>query len=250
MGPNALLLDYIRTIITVITLGFASYTDIRTREVHDKVWIFPGIAALLIDVYELYMGYTAIQVALINIGFMIILSSILWYFNLFGEADIIAFILLAIIHPRTPLYDFRGFTPLLFSFTMIANTAISGVLMAFYTFTINIFSMLSGLDLFERHKEASGLKKVIMLFTGRNKQIDSIRGPPFEYPLEVNGELIIKPDIFDDYEANNLFNLYRETGIRRLWVSSTIPYIVVLLLGYLLSVFYGDVMFAFIANFS
>jgi preflagellin peptidase FlaK len=249
MGPNALLLDYIRTIISVTMLVFASYKDIKTREVHDKIWILPGAAGLSIDAYELYVGNISIQVALFNIFFMIILSTILWFFRLFGEADLIAFILLAVIHPRTPLYYFRGFTPIFFSFTMIANTAILGVLVAFYTFAFNIFAILSGRDLFERHRDVSGFKKLVIMFTGRNKQIESLKGPPFEYPLEVKGELIIKPDIFDDDEANNVFRVYREKGVKRTWVSSTLPYIVVLTVGYIISVFYGDVMFTIMSKF-
>ena len=243
MGPNALLIDYIRTIIALGMLGYASYKDLKTREVHDMVWIIPAAAGLLIDAYELYVGNITLQGALINVGFMVVLSGILWYLRLFGEADLIAFVVLAVIHPRTPLYDYRGFTPIFFSFTMIANTAISGLLMAFYTFAVNILALLSGNDLFERYRDASGLRKLTIMFTGRNKPIDSLRGPPFEYPLEVKGELIIKPDLFDDDEANKAFRVLREIGVKRIWVSSTLPYIVILLVGYLISVLYGDVMF-------
>ena len=50
-------------------------------------------------------------------------------------------------------------------------------------------------------------------------------------------------DIFDDEEANKAFRILREQGADRVWVSATLPYIVVLLVGYLISVFYGDIMF-------
>jgi hypothetical protein len=126
---------------------------------------------------------------------------------------------------------------------MIANTAIAGLLMAFYTFAVNIVEQVSGRDLFKRHEDVSGFKKLALLFTGRNKPMESIRGPPFDYPLEVKGELIIKPDLFDDQEANKAFRVLREMHVERVWVSSTLPYIVVLMVGYLISVLYGDVMF-------
>ena len=78
--------------------------------------------------------------------------------------------------------------------------------------------------------------------------IESLRGPPFEYPLENKGELVIKPDIFDDEEANKSFRILREKGVERVWVSATLPYILVLLVGYLISVFYGDVMFTIMSK--
>ncbi len=244
MGPHALLLDYIRTIISVSMLGYASYKDVKTREIHDIVWIIPAAIGLIIDVYELYLGNITVRGVLFSVGFMVALSGILWYFSLFGEADLIAFVTLAIIHPRVPVYGYIGYTPLFFSFTLIANSAIAGLLTAFYTFAVNLMDTLRGRDLFMRHRDVSALKKLTIMFTGRNIPLKSIRGPPFEYPLEVKGELVIKPDIFDDDEANKAFRILRERGAEWVWVSATLPYIVVLLVGYLISVVYGDVMFS------
>jgi len=248
MGPNALLIDYLRVIISVAILGYASYKDIKTREIHDVVWIIPAALGLVMDVYEIYVGTLTVTGALISIGFMVVLSGILWYLSLFGEADLIAFVTLAVIHPRTPLIGFIGYTPLLFSFTLIANSAISGLLAAFYTFGANLADKLGGVELFERYSDISAFKKVSIMFTGRFMPIESIRGPPFEYPLENKGELVIKPDIFDDEEANKSFRILREKGVERVWVSATLPYIVVLLVGYLISVFYGDVMFTIMSK--
>ena len=242
MSPQALTIDYIRVLIAVAMLGYASYKDIKTREIHDIVWIIPAGIGLLIDGYEVYSGDLSIIGMLYNIGFMVILSGVLWYLSLFGEADLIAFVALSVIHPRTPLFGYIGYTPLLFSFTLIANSAISGVLMAFYTFIANLFQS-SNANLFERHEDISVLKKFALLFTGRNIPVKSLRGPPFEYPLEVRGELVLRPDIFDDDEAWKSFRYLREKGVKRVWVSSTLPYIVVLLVGYVLSVVFGDVMF-------
>lgn len=242
MSPQALTIDYIRVLIAVAMLGYASYKDIKTREIHDIVWIIPAGIGLLIDGYEVYSGDLSIIGMLYNIGFMVILSGVLWYLSLFGEADLIAFVALSVIHSRTPLFGYIGYTPLLFSFTLIANSAISGVLMAFYTFIANLFQS-SNANLFERHEDISVLKKIALLFTGRNIPVKSLRGPPFEYPLEVRGELVLRPDIFDDDEAWKAFRYLREKGVKRVWVSSTLPYIVVLLVGYVLSVVFGDVMF-------
>ena len=87
MSPQALTIDYIRVLISLTMLGYASYKDIKTREIHDIVWIIPSAIGLAIDAYEVINGNLAITGALYNIGFMVILSGILWYLSLFGEAD-------------------------------------------------------------------------------------------------------------------------------------------------------------------
>ena len=249
MSPNMLLIDYIRTIISVVMLGYASYKDIKTREIHDIVWIVPAALGLIMAVYEIYVGSLTVVGAIISIGFMVILSGILWFLSLFGEADLIAFVTLAVIHPRTPQFGFIGYRPLFFSFTLIANSALSGLLTAFYTFGVNLVDNFGGVKLFERYHNISVFKKISIMFTGRFMPMESLRGPPFEYPLENKGELIIRPDIFDDEEANKSFRILREQGVDRVWVSATLPYIVVLLVGYLISVFYGDLMFTIMSMF-
>jgi hypothetical protein len=77
--------------------------------------------------------------------------------------------------------------------------------------------------------------------------LSDIRGPPFEYSLEVRGGLVLRPDIWDDEKANKELRILREKGRGRAWVSATLPYIVVLFVGYLISVFYGDIMFTFMS---
>lgn len=244
MAPTPLIIDYLRTLISVAMLGYAAYKDLKTREIYDMVWVVPGAVGLILGVYEVLNGYLTVTQMLISIGFMVILSGVLWFFQLFGEADLIAFVTLAIIHPRTPQYGFIGYTPLLFSFTLVANSALSGLFTALYSLIYNLQVASDGMDPFERHQDVSSLVKAGIMFTGQYAEVEKIRGPPFEYPLEVRGELVIKPDIWDDEKAKKEIRLLREKGYTRIWVSATLPYIVNLLIGYLASVFYGDILFS------
>ena len=249
MAPVLLTLDYMRTVLSIAMLGYASYKDLKTREIHDYVWLFPAAGGAVLGIYELFIGTISLMDIGISVGFMAILSGILWYFRLFGEADLIAFVALSIIHPRPPSFGFIGYPPLLFSFTLIANSALSGLLAAFYTLASNLF-LSSSVSLFEAHPEASRLTRIGLMFTGEYKALKDIRGPPFEYPLEVKGGLVLRPDIWDDVKANNELRILREKGRERAWVSATLPYIVVLFVGYLISVFYGDIMFTVMAYLS
>lgn len=245
---QAVTIDYIRSALALGMLGYASYKDLETREIHDIVWILPGVAALLLDIYEVLNGTLGLREAGLSIGFMVLLSGVLWFLQLFGEADLIAFVTLAVIHPRTPQYGYIGFTPLLFSFTLVANSALSGLVTAFYSLFVNLKDSTGGVELFKRHGEASPIVKIGLMFTGRYMDTDKIRGPPFEYPLEVRGDLQLRPDIWDDDKASKEFRLMREKGYERIWVSATLPYIVNLLVGYLVSVFYGDILFSIMSR--
>lgn len=247
---SPLIIDYIRSALAIGMLGYAAYKDLETREIYDMVWVIPGVIALLLNIYEVINGSLGVQEALFSIGFMVVLSGMLWFFQLFGEADLIAFVTLAVIHPRTPLYGFIGFKPLLFSFTLVANSALSGLLIAFYSLGVNLLDGSKGVSLFERHGDVSPLMKLGLLFTGRYMESGKIRGPPFEYPLEVRGELQIKPDIWDDEKASKEFRIMKEKGYDRVWVSATLPYIVNLLVGYLVSVVYGDILFTIMSRLS
>ena len=248
MAPAPVLIDYLRTVLALGMLGYAAYKDLKTREIYDTVWVIPAAIGLIIDVYEVYVGNLTLTQAGISIGFMVILSGVLWFLQLFGEADLIAFVALAIIHPRTPDFGFIGYTPLLFTFTLVANSALSGLLTAFYSLFLNLKVGSSGIDLFERHGKVSGLKKLGLLFTGQYMKTKEVKGPPFEYPLEVRGELILKPDIWDDDKAKNDFRIVREKGFDRVWVSATLPYIVNLLVGYVIAVVYGDILFSIMSR--
>jgi hypothetical protein len=228
-------------------LGYAAYKDLETREIYDMVWVIPAALGLIIDIYEVYIGGLSLTQAGISIGFMVLLSGVLWFLQLFGEADLIAFVALAVIHPRTPAFVFIGYTPLLFAFTLVANSALSGLLIAFYSLFKNLGIASKGIDMF-KGRQVSGLKKLGLLFTGQYLETKDIRGPPFEYPLEVKGELILKPDIWDDEKAKNDFRIAREKGFDRIWVSATLPYIVNLLVGYIISVVYGDILFSIMSR--
>ena len=245
---SAILIDYIRTVLAISMLGYASYKDLKTREIYDMVWVVPGAIGLLIDIYEVFNGNLNLTNALVSIGLMVILSGILWFLQLFGEADLIAFVTLAVIHPSTPDYSYIGYKPLLFSFTLIANSALSGLLTAFYSLFNNLSIGSKGIALFERHSTASVLMKTGLMFTGQYIKSDKVKGPPFEYPLEVKGGLVLKPDIWDDDKAKKDFRILKEKGFDRIWVSATLPYIVNLLVGYIVTIFYGDILFSLMSR--
>jgi hypothetical protein len=179
-----------------------------------------------------------------------VLGLLLNYFALFGEADILALITVVFIQPQPPLFLIKsqGWEPPFFAFTILSNTALIGLFSAFMFFFKNVLLLIKGEDLFDRYHEIGKLKKMILLISGSNVTLEEIKGPPFHYPLEFpesTEKIKLKPDFSDDKDAIEVFNKLKESGLRRVWVSTTLPYIAVIFLGYIVSISFGDLFLMF-----
>jgi preflagellin peptidase FlaK len=247
MSPSPLTLDIIRTCVALAMLGYGSVRDLRTREVHDLLWVAGGGAGLALDAFELFLGYLTLRQLVSSVAFMAGAVLFLGYLRLFGGADLLAFMALSVIHPRAPVYLQMnwGWTPPFYPFTLVSNTAVAGIATPLLVFARNLVAASGGADLFERH-QVSTLRKVALMFTAVNVGLGDVRGPPYQYPLEEPGGTIrLRPDIWDDEKAAETFRLLGEDGVERVWVSATLPYLVLITAGYLLSVAFGDVLLWF-----
>jgi preflagellin peptidase FlaK len=242
---SLLTLDIVRTGVALAMLGYGSFKDLRTREIHDLLWVAGGGAGLVLDAYELFLGTLSLRQLAFSAGFMIAVGLVLGYFRLFGGADLLAFIALSVIHPRAPVYlqTNWGWSPPFYAFTLISNTAFAGIVTPLVALTRNLGAVGGGADLFERHRDISALRKAALMFTAVNVRLSDVRGPPYQYPLEGSGGGIrLRPNIWDDEKAAEAFRALGEGSIERVWVSATLPYLVLITGGYILSVAFGDVL--------
>jgi preflagellin peptidase FlaK len=242
---SLLTLDIVRTGVALAMLGYGSVKDLRTREIHDLLWVAGGGAGLVLDAYELFLGTLSLRQLAFSAGFMIAVGLVLGYFRLFGGADLLAFIALSVIHPRAPVYlqTNWGWSPPFYAFTLISNTAFAGIVTPLVALTRNLGAVGGGADLFERHRDISALRKAALMFTAVNVRLSDVRGPPYQYPLEGSGGGIrLRPNIWDDEKAAEAFRALGEGSIERVWVSATLPYLVLITGGYILSVAFGDVL--------
>jgi preflagellin peptidase FlaK len=242
---SLLTLDIVRTGVALAMLGYGSFKDLRTREIHDLLWVAGGGAGLVLDAYELFLGTLSLRQLAFSAGFMIAVGLVLGYFRLFGGADLLAFIALSVIHPRAPVYlqTNWGWSPPFYAFTLISNTAFAGIVTPLVALARNLGAVGGGADLFERHRDISALRKAALMFTAVNVRLSDVRGPPYQYPLEGSGGGIrLRPNIWDDEKAAEAFRALGEGSIERVWVSATLPYLVLITGGYILSVAFGDVL--------
>ena len=90
--------------------------------------------------------------------------------------------------------------------------------------------------------------KFIVLISGARVKLDSVRGPPFQYPLEIpplvegaERRLVLMPDLDDDEAALDVFERLRLAGVEEVWVSHTLPFLVFIAFGYVSALLVGDV---------
>ena len=239
-------------------LGYTSWVDLKTREIYDMVWLVFGGLGLIIALYEVYTGSLTLVwfVAVVLISSAISIG--LGYLGLFGGADVLAFIALAVLHPTSPrgLEPSLGIVSPLFPLTLFSNSAICGASFSLVLLVRNLASTLQGRNLFSGLEDESTWRKLVVMFTGIKMEVGSVRGPPFQYPLEVPGteemqgrRLILMPDIQDDDSAVEVFTTLEASGVEAVWVSNTLPFLVYIAIGYVLALALGDIALATLKPF-
>jgi preflagellin peptidase FlaK len=255
MGAELTIEAIFRVVLSIGMLSFASYKDIKTREISDLVWIIFGTAGLILNIYEFYSGTLGLIPLLVAVGFSIGFAIITGYLGLFGGADLLAIVVIGILNPVAPDLEFGIplISSVIFPLTVISNSVLigaSGIVVVFFYNLINVRDT----KIFQGYAPISIWRKIALFFTGLNKNINTIRGPPFEYPLEKIVEfdiitLLLIPNFFDDLGATETIEKLRSMNRKRLWVSYSLPFLFILEIGYLSSIFFGDFVLWWVARF-
>jgi hypothetical protein len=235
--------------------GYASYRDVKTREVSDLVWIIFGGAGLVLDAYEVYVGTLDIVSLLAAVGFMVVFAFVTGYLGLFGEADLLAFVVVGLLCPTAPMLGYQPllFTPFFFPLTVISNSVLVGASGAAVVLVYNL-TMRKGETLFEGYVGVGVSTRILLLLTGLKKEVESIRGPPYEYPLEEirndgSISLILRPNLEDDEGASRTITKLRGMGRKSAWVSYSLPFLLMLGIGFISAITLGDFALWLVSHF-
>ena len=101
------MLETLTIILVLAILGISSYTDIRTGEVSNRVWLVGAGTGLIIR------AFTYSPKWFMSVAFVIVLSYVIWRFTTLGGADIKCLLFLGI-----PLLLDDIFVILLFGFLL------------------------------------------------------------------------------------------------------------------------------------
>jgi len=226
-------------------LLLASVLDVRTREVPDEVWLVGGALGLVLNLHDVLRGLYRPLPLLASVAVSTLLAYVIAYLGLFGGADFKAFAALSLLLPHPPSFNpLLGVTSPLYPLTVFSNSVLMGASLSLPILLRNLLGALRGVDLFEGLSDP-WWRKLLVLLTGLRKPLGSVRGPPFDYPLEVleggSRRLVLMPSLESDEEAWRVLRELREAGLSEVWVSSTLPFLLFIALGLAVSLLLGDI---------
>jgi len=223
-------LNLIRILLAFSMLFVASTVDIKKREINDMLWIVFGAIATVLVFLEPNLWST-----ITHIGFSMIIAPValfVWRMGVFGGADALALITLAALVPY-PNATFTGkeITP----FTTLTNAAILSVTPIITNIIRNLLAISKHEDIFEGFHE-SRLNKVIAMFIGYRA-----KNPKYSFLIEKTENNTKRLDFSLHHAENATFCDTNNT-----WVTPGIPYLIYITGGFLIQVFYGDIIFNFL----
>jgi len=222
----------IRIVLALLMLGIASYTDIKKREIDDRIWmIFGGLAALL-----LFFTPNVLD-SLTTIGISLIIAPVVlfvWRIGFFGGADAFALIVLAALAPEST-FSISQVHP----FTTLINAVLLSIIPVLANVTRNIFSVLRHEDIFRGFGTETRKSKIIAMFIGYRS-----KNPKFSFSIERRDGNLRKLDFTLKNADTEEFCSSSDT-----WVTPGIPYMIYIFGGFVIQLVYGDVLFNIIKMF-
>ncbi len=210
--------------LALIMLIVGSIIDVWKREIHDYYWIGFGTVGFLL----VFISSDLIP-NLLTIGFALIIAPfviLMWRIGLFGGADAFALIALAVIAPMATISE-NIITP----FTTLSNAVILFLIPFLINVIRNIVSQSKGENIFDGFDENVGKKFAAILIGYKAKN------PKFGFAIEktVNGKK--KFDLAFQHAENQEFCTKPNT-----WITPGIPYLLLITGGFILQLFYGDIL--------
>jgi len=253
-------LGSLRLIVTFAFLLFASWSDMKTHEVSNKVWIFFGPLAFVLALIDslrapLLESLTFFGSSLIVIS---VLAVALFYLGFFGGADAKALICLSLAFPTYPngIFPSLGYILPIFVMSVFNNAIVLSALSAFGILIMNVkWKLRTGKDFFIGLETEPLCKRILVLVTGLKIKITELEKKPHYYPVELIEEL---PDgkfrrhlqIFvrvleanDKTRANKLKELVTQGKLSdEIWATPAMPFLVFITLGFASTPVFGDIL--------
>ena len=256
-----------RIALASIFFLYASWSDYKTREVSNTVWILFAPLAFTATFLEL-LFYDSTLLYLYGLCFALtsVFAITLFYLGGFGGADAKALICLAL---TLPFYPEKLLTPLsgeisiisqnFLPFTVFSNSVIIAAATAIYIFIRNIvWHKKSGTSLFEEnHQKESFWRKLLVLITGYKVPIKKLKEKWHYYPLEdveekseneLQRKLIVMPNE-EEREAvvERLAKAIENGKIQDMvWASPGLPMLIFITAGLITALLFGDFVWMFV----
>jgi len=246
------LLDGSRVLVSLIFLVYASWSDFKTREVSNWVWVVFAPLGFLLTIlrYGLY-----IQDFILSFVITIVLSLVLFYAGGFGGADAKALICLSLALPDYPIHFLQlplGYVPLIFPLSVFINAIFLASLSVVYILLRNfLWKYRNKRNLFEGFEKESLGRKFLVLLSGLKVSVAELEKKNYLYPLEdfktevqEKRKLIAMPK--DEERERIISRLLKANRNREIpcevWATPGLPMLVFITVGLVIALVFGDIL--------
>jgi|SRR5579885_1659137 len=223
-----MLLDvtYVRIISALLMLCIASYTDIKQREIDDRIWmIFGGFSVVLLFFTPDISQYLVVA------GFSLLVAPVVlfvWKTGFIGGADAFAIIVLAILVPGCTFSNSQ-----INPFTTLINAVLLSTVPIVINVMKNVTSILKHENIFLGFEQETKRKKLIAVIFGYRA-----KNPKFGFSIEKKVGNLRKFDFTLKNADHTQFCSSTDT-----WITPGMPYMIYILGGFIVQLTYGDLIF-------
>ncbi len=249
--------DIARVGLSLVFLAYASWSDLKTREVGNIVWAIFAPIALILTFIQILLLPDALPIPTLVISFAItsVVSIALFYAGAFGGADAKALICLALALPSHPTGLFQpwmSFGYSLFPITVLTNAVLLAASSAIYALLRNcLWKFRAGQSLFKGFEEESSGRKVLALLSGYKINAKKLESMNHIFPLEDiqetdtrenNRSLLVFPKDEDRQSIIDRLIKARHEGKLQsgIWITPGLPMLIFITGGFMAAIFFGD----------
>jgi len=255
-------LEGVRVSLCLAFFVYASWSDYKTREVSNTVWIVLAPFALLLTTLQLYLFVPeSWSTYVLSFALTSVLSVVLFYAGAFGGADAKALICLALALPLYPtglLQPLFGSVSPLFPITVFSNGVLLAVTSIFYSIVRNyLWKAKTRKSLFEGFEHVSLGRKILTLVCGYKVNFTELKKTTHSYPLEdvrvteegqTERSLLTFPK--DEERTAIVDRISTAVKVGRLpeevWITPGLPMLIFITLGLIVALFLGDFLWIFL----
>lgn len=215
-------------------LAAASFYDMKSREIPDKIWlVFGGVGALLMA-FEFAGGFYPARQPLVpyaaGMGVMSLIGYAAYRAGLVGGADAKAIVALAVLFPEYGAgYRIHDIPAL----SVLSNALILSLAGLLHNVARNAVSLAKGVPIFEGVSEGA-LRKALAFSTG----FSTASCGKYLFAMEEKDGQGRRKFNFNPASYND----FAEQGQRRVWVTHALPFVVYIAAGFAIFIAVGDLL--------
>jgi len=254
-------LDGARVFLCLAFLTYASWSDLKKREVSNTVWaIFAPLALALTSLQFLLFAPHLLYVYALSFVITSAFSIAIFYAGAFGGADAKALICLALALPTYPAHLLQPLTglpsplsSLLFPIATFCNAVLLASLSVFYAILRNfLWKRRTRMRLFEGFEKELKWRKFLTFLCGYKVGTAELEKRKHLYPLEdirvidvgeSERKLLVMPKDEESGEiVERILNAARQGKIpNEVWVTPGLPLLVFVTVGLIVALSLGDI---------